>query len=146
MSWVSKSNESKRSPVCPSAGRMVNSRRRSEAMMKRVMIAAVVALGLSGCATMQGLTPCEKAILAKYAADKIIDSVCPLASRSEEHTSELQSLMRISYAVFCLKKNNNTNDQLKYDTEHTVNNEKNTITTSKTIVTHKYKDIQRNVH
>src|SRR3546814_7007899 len=28
-------------------------------------------------------------------------------SRSEEHTSELQSLMRISYAVFCLKKNNN---------------------------------------
>src|SRR3546814_1735259 len=29
--------------------------------------------------------------------------------RSEEHTSELQSLMRISYAVFCLKKNNNKN-------------------------------------
>src|SRR3546814_3891285 len=28
-------------------------------------------------------------------------------SRSEEHTSELQSLMRISYAVFCLQKNNN---------------------------------------
>src|SRR3546814_2253822 len=28
------------------------------------------------------------------------------ASRSEEHTSELQSLMRISYAVFCLKKKN----------------------------------------
>src|SRR3546814_1384914 len=29
-------------------------------------------------------------------------------NRSEEHTSELQSLMRISYAVFCLKKKNNT--------------------------------------
>src|SRR3546814_10220767 len=29
-------------------------------------------------------------------------------TRSEEHTSELQSLMRISYAVFCLKKKNNT--------------------------------------
>src|SRR3546814_4712392 len=29
-----------------------------------------------------------------------------LLDRSEEHTSELQSLMRISYAVFCLKKNN----------------------------------------
>src|SRR3546814_975253 len=29
-------------------------------------------------------------------------------SRSEEHTSELQSLMRISYAVFCLKQKNNT--------------------------------------
>src|SRR3546814_7320969 len=31
----------------------------------------------------------------------------PLPSRSEEHTSELQSLMRISYAVFCLTKKNN---------------------------------------
>src|SRR3546814_1602368 len=30
----------------------------------------------------------------------------PQAGRSEEHTSELQSLMRISYAVFCLKKQN----------------------------------------
>src|SRR3546814_5621540 len=29
-------------------------------------------------------------------------------ARSEEHTSELQSLMRISYAVFCLKKKHNT--------------------------------------
>src|SRR3546814_6825916 len=33
--------------------------------------------------------------------------------RSEEHTSELQSLMRISYAVFCLKKKN-TNNHKKY--------------------------------
>src|SRR3546814_9052273 len=33
------------------------------------------------------------------------------ASRSEEHTSELQSLMRISYAVFCLKKKKNTIDK-----------------------------------
>src|SRR3546814_3155517 len=32
----------------------------------------------------------------------------PAESRSEEHTSELQSLMRISYAVFCLKTKNNT--------------------------------------
>src|SRR3546814_8250865 len=31
--------------------------------------------------------------------------------RSEEHTSELQSLMRISYAVFCLKKNTNKHQQ-----------------------------------
>src|SRR3546814_3439209 len=30
-----------------------------------------------------------------------------VSARSEEHTSELQSLMRISYAVFCLKKKNN---------------------------------------
>src|SRR3546814_9456183 len=34
--------------------------------------------------------------------------------RSEEHTSELQSLMRISYAVFCLKKKKNNLDTDKY--------------------------------
>src|SRR3546814_7927271 len=34
-----------------------------------------------------------------------------LSLRSEEHTSELQSLMRISYAVFCLKKKNNQEHQ-----------------------------------
>src|SRR3546814_6421381 len=33
-----------------------------------------------------------------------------VAGRSEEHTSELQSLMRNSYAVFCLKKKKNTNN------------------------------------
>src|SRR3546814_9903210 len=37
---------------------------------------------------------------AARAADWMVRSI-----RSEEHTSELQSLMRISYAVFCLKKN-----------------------------------------
>src|SRR3546814_8579442 len=35
------------------------------------------------------------------------------ASRSEEHTSELQSLMRISYAVFCLKKKKNNKKNTK---------------------------------
>src|SRR3546814_7162028 len=33
---------------------------------------------------------------------------CCSSHRSEEHTSELQSLLRISYAVFCLKKKNTT--------------------------------------
>src|SRR3546814_2403307 len=33
-------------------------------------------------------------------------------SRSEEHTSELQSLMRISYAVFCLKKKKQSNEHI----------------------------------
>src|SRR3546814_4630004 len=35
-------------------------------------------------------------------------ALIPMSSRSEEHTSELQSLMRISYAVFCLKKKKTT--------------------------------------
>lgn len=48
-------------------------------MRKIVIIAATVAgLALGGCQTMQGLTPCEKAVLAKYAAEKIINTVCPL--------------------------------------------------------------------
>src|SRR3546814_7598432 len=38
------------------------------------------------------------------------------AGRSEEHTSELQSLMRISYAVFCLKKKNTKNSSYKHNT------------------------------
>src|SRR3546814_8248832 len=36
------------------------------------------------------------------------------AKRSEEHTSELQSLMRISYAVFCLKKKTTNTTQAQY--------------------------------
>src|SRR3546814_9225573 len=49
----------------------------------------------------------------------------PCSNRSEEHTSELQSLMRNSYAVFCLKKKKNTH--IDYHTMHAT--------------THKYKHI-----
>src|SRR3546814_3983511 len=48
---------------------------------------------------MADLTDTEKAYLARFQWYQAKDS-----GRSEEHTSELQSLMRISYAVFCLKK------------------------------------------
>src|SRR3546814_4714648 len=41
--------------------------------------------------------------------------------RSEEHTSELQSLMRISYAVFCLKKKKQPNNPQKLHYNHTIN-------------------------
>src|SRR3546814_6477560 len=40
-----------------------------------------------------------------------------LEQRSEEHTSELQSLMRISYAVFCLKKKKNTANHIQHTTK-----------------------------
>src|SRR3546814_6111061 len=45
------------------------------------------------------------------AGAKLVGDILKKKRRSEEHTSELQSLMRISYAVFCLKKkkNNTTN-------------------------------------
>src|SRR3546814_10531317 len=42
--------------------------------------------------------------------------------RSEEHTSELQSLMRISYAVFCLKKKNEHDNRSKQHFLNTLNN------------------------
>src|SRR3546814_10730246 len=44
------------------------------------------------------------------------EEVCFRDARSEEHTSELQSLMRISYAVFCLKKK--TQNQI--ENQHTI--------------------------
>src|SRR3546814_3417555 len=50
-----------------------------------------------------------------------VDRLChPLlfVSRSEEHTSELQSLMRISYAVFCLKKKNQITNIESTQTRH----------------------------
>src|SRR3546814_2923407 len=64
----------------------------------------------------------EKAALAKahgchhtinYREENFVERVKDLTDgkRSEEHTSELQSLMRISYAVFCLKKKIKTNSQ-----------------------------------
>src|SRR3546814_5981538 len=43
------------------------------------------------------------AVGAKYANPPIFGADVDEAARSEEHTSELQSLMRIPYAVFCLK-------------------------------------------
>src|SRR3546814_551915 len=58
-----------------------------------------------GCARRSGvggLLSYRQAGRAHGAADR-------RARRSEEHTSELQSLMRISYAVFCLKKKNSPN-------------------------------------
>src|SRR3546814_8472667 len=47
-------------------------------------------------------TPPMPTIFVSEDADDVLDEYCGL--RSEEHTSELQSLMRISYAVFCLQK------------------------------------------
>src|SRR3546814_6235685 len=53
-------------------------------------------------------------------------------SRSEEHTSELQSLMRISYAVFCLKKKNYKNEKTTTKTTQQTTNSTNHIITTLT--------------
>src|SRR3546814_5494790 len=46
----------------------------------------------------------REALLASIGIQRDLAREAELTPRSEEHTSELQSLMRISYAVFCLKK------------------------------------------
>src|SRR3546814_3234197 len=45
--------------------------------------------------------------------DRVVPAAPAHGYRSEEHTSELQSLMRISYAVFCLKKKKNNKQTIK---------------------------------
>src|SRR3546814_6375279 len=48
------------------------------------------------------------AVQPRHLAEDAVKRHARIAERSEEHTSELQSLMRISYAVFCLNKKNTT--------------------------------------
>src|SRR3546814_6785128 len=65
------------------------------------MIAALLDLGSAPVAAM-------RAVAVGRGARRRLEGRCGrgMVERSEEHTSELQSLMRISYAVFCLKKKN----------------------------------------
>src|SRR3546814_5726131 len=61
-----------------------------------------------------------------------VDTRATSRSRSEEHTSELQSLMRISYAVFCLKKKKNKKTVMQnkhIKTRKTINTHDNNTTT-----------------
>src|SRR3546814_2149390 len=77
---------------------------------------------------------CARSVLVRYVLCfhrrglrlPCITATTTIVSRSEEHTSELQSLMRISYAVFCLKKKkkhhqNNTSDIHKTSKQLTMN-------------------------
>src|SRR3546814_8536700 len=55
----------------------------------------------------------DKSDLTDYSKQMLDDAATVV--KSEEHTSELQSLMRISYAVFCLKKKKKKYTQTKYE-------------------------------
>src|SRR3546814_8495166 len=59
-------------------------------------------------------------LVAKEPGSRI--TLRPIDPRSEEHTSELQSLMRISYAVFCLKKKNSNLLLILTISQHTAKN------------------------
>src|SRR3546814_10233232 len=66
-------------------------------------------MAISGREGDGGARSSERDIQRPRAA-RPVRAQCPFAiARSEEHTSELQSLMRISYAVFCLNKKNTYN-------------------------------------
>src|SRR3546814_2659957 len=70
----------------------------------RVAVTEMVSSGVA-CATPSPACPCCGAGDAAGAS----------GARSEEHTSDLQSLMRISYAVFCLKKKNTKTAHHQHD-------------------------------
>src|SRR3546814_3750256 len=68
--------------------------------------------GFSHFEQMRQLPLCR--VVADDCLPRVLDIAAEaLAERSEEHTSELQSLMRISYAVFCLKKKKTNNKIMK---------------------------------
>src|SRR3546814_2107477 len=86
----------------------IPSRLTSIAIARANMVIAAIAApitvspGVADLAASDATTTIEPAPLARMTG-----RTARLITRSEEHTSELQSLMRISYAVFCLKKKNN---------------------------------------
>src|SRR3546814_1607963 len=57
-----------------------------------------------------------EALPSDFVAQQLAEQCAAEVMRSEEHTSELQSLMRISYAVFCLKKKKTTINKIKHNT------------------------------
>src|SRR3546814_9243436 len=67
-----------------------------------VLLLALVMLTSGGIGRMLGFSREDRIAIVFCGSKKSLATGIPL--RSEEHTSELQSLMRTSYAVFCLKK------------------------------------------
>src|SRR3546814_1284393 len=94
----------------------------------------------SPCGAEQPPATSAPALSSKLAVDQRLARSHGLATehliaqaRSEEHTSELQSLMRISYAVFCLKKKRQTIKEKRYTTQgkHITNHTKKITQTAR---------------
>src|SRR3546814_1242270 len=77
------------------------------AQIVAAVAAAVIGLPAAQQKRLKGKSADVATMIAAFAREE--------RPRSEEHTSELQSLMRISYAVFCLKKKKNTSKHLAPD-------------------------------
>src|SRR3546814_5005381 len=78
-------------------------------VVRELLRREVERLGLDGEVQLVGSEPVEEARIRLLLEREVENRVPGKDDRSEEHTSELQSLMRISYAVFCLKKKNKPN-------------------------------------
>src|SRR3546814_7039968 len=81
----------------------------------RLRAAAAIGVGPDGLARAEALLDAGVDVIVVDTAHGhsqgvlgAVGQIKRLSNRSEEHTSELQSLMRISYAVFCLKKKKKT--------------------------------------
>src|SRR3546814_4821910 len=86
------------------AGHRLGTREIEESLNSHPAVAECAVVGVSD--SVKGQVAMGFAVLKD---PSLLDSEqAAQALRSEEHTSELQSLMRISYAVFCLKKKNKT--------------------------------------
>src|SRR3546814_3379137 len=97
-------------------------RRRRDALrqVQRAIAGRIVGIDPRGDARRARL-PIPEAELGEVDARPLFDRLDEILARSEEHTSELQSLMRISYAVFCLKKKKRKKRRTENIQEHNRN-------------------------
>src|SRR3546814_8843265 len=91
----------------------------------RGLIKSELAAGATSQDTVSPSATCSTtSSLAKTISVAMRNTSSPRMKRSEEHTSELQSLMRISYAVFCLKKKKKQNIKKQNNTVKNIKNKR----------------------
>src|SRR3546814_4647346 len=106
-----------------------------------MLCACVSAIRASVAAVRAAIRSCSgDTFWAKSRCSRASSGFSPRRYRSEEHTSELQSLMRISYAVFCLKKKQQITKKNQNTTETIIYTNKQQRETQ---VTHKYTNRQK---
>src|SRR3546814_6497834 len=105
-------------PAADEAPRRLHAAMRHAVLLggKRMRPLLVYATGTAFGADLDALDAPALAVELIHAYSLVHDDL-PAMDRSEAHTSELQSLMRISYAVFCLKKKKQHSNQRQYKTQ-----------------------------
>src|SRR3546814_7671981 len=101
---------------CQEGGKLLDGQSRREKMngLGYQLLCGVCAFAFAQPALAQDSGPdqaaAERSASGSVSTSDIVVTALRRSERSEEHTSELQSLMRISYAVFCLKKKTEQKD------------------------------------